>query len=120
MPRFAAHFGVNLEQAQLDFVDVDSDHDLPVYLDPYAFSKRADPLSVSCHEQIVTFFEAAIDAIRAGREPQARELLNHLHEPNETCLGVSRGEPSGRGLGRELSGDLFVMLRDSRPHRVVC
>lgn len=33
-------FGLELQQPQLDFVDVDADHDTPLFLDPFDFAQR--------------------------------------------------------------------------------
>jgi hypothetical protein len=44
MIKFAPHFGLSLEQPELDFVNIPLDGDLPVYLDPYAFLSTMIPL----------------------------------------------------------------------------
>lgn len=52
--------------------------------------------------------------IRNGLEDQAHELFSHLHEPNETCLGLSKGRPSGRGIGIQDADDIFESILRSR------
>lgn len=42
MPKFSTHFQINAPQSQLDFVDVSTDYDIPVYVDPYAIEIRGD------------------------------------------------------------------------------
>jgi hypothetical protein len=45
---------------------------------------------------------------------RATHLLSHLHEPNETFLGVSVGEPRGRGVGDHKASMLAEALVNSR------
>jgi hypothetical protein len=112
--RFSRHFGIDLEQAQLDFVDIDPDRDQPLFIDPFAISIRGDAWSELCHEHIAHFFQTALDHIRSGQDQRARMMLNGLSEPNETCLGLSRGIPSGRGVGGRQAFDLYESLAASQ------
>ncbi len=112
--RFSSYFQLNKSQGELDFVDVSPDQDLPLFIDPYAFSKRHDEFSETCHDDIVSFFSALVESIQAGKKARALELLSHLGEPNETCLGVSRGAPSGRGVGPHQAEDLYLAISKSR------
>ncbi len=54
-----------------------------------------------------------IDLIRANDIDAAKQLFTHLHEPNSTCLGVSRGVPQGRGVGRMDTEDIFNNILES-------
>lgn len=110
---FAQYYGLNYNQAELDFVDISLDHDFPLFFDPYAFSISEDAWSLQCHEDIVSFFETALHCVRSGNEARGRSLFNHLHEPNETCLGWSRGRPQGRGIGRHQAGQIYQALATS-------
>ena len=114
MPKLSQHFGIDKSQPELDFVDVDTDTDTHLFIDPYVFSKRSDVWSAKCHDAMLSFFEAVLEAIKEGNEPRGQMLLNQLHEPNETCLGLSRGTPSGRGIGSLQAENLFYRLRESR------
>lgn len=114
MPRFAQYFRINKGQNELDFVNVDTDRDTPLYIDPYVFNVRNDAWSVYCREAVISFFDAVIQAIRNGDAQRGRALMNHLGEPNETCLGVSTGKPAGRGIGGSQADDLFDRLARSR------
>ena len=96
--KFSKHFYLDLQQPELDFVDIDTNRDLPLFIDPYVFSKRDDLWSVRCHNQIVSFFQTAIDDIREGRNENAKAILNNLNEPDDTFLGMSKGTPNGKGV----------------------
>jgi hypothetical protein len=99
MPRFSTIFGLSNSQANLDFVDVELSTDTPLYVDPYAIQIRHDEWSGKCGDHIRSYFSQLLDVLRKGDDARATHLLSHLHEPNETFLGVSSGAPSGRGVG---------------------
>ena len=114
MPKLSLFFRLNKSQAALDFVDVDTDRDIQLFIDPYVFSQRTDVWSAKCHDTLQSFFEAVLDAIRSGNDSRGEQLLNYLHEPNETCLGLSLGPPSGRGIGSGQAARLFYVLKNSK------
>ncbi len=114
MAIFSQYFSLNKVQAELDFIDIDSEKDLPLFIDPYALSIRNDDWSQKCNQYIVSFFQTAIDYIRAGKEREAKKLLDNLSEPNETCLGVSRKIPKGRGVSGKQALDLYQALAQSQ------
>lgn len=112
--QFSQIFGINLDQPQLDFVDITPGRDTPLFIDPFAISLRNDAWSEECHRHITHFFQTALEHIRAGRQREAQTLLNGLSEPNETCLGLSRGAPAGRGVAGKQAFDLYESLASSQ------
>lgn len=114
MTLFTKHFGINKSQAQLDFVDIDTDKDKQLFIDPYTFAKSSDAWSQQCNEAILSFFEAVLEALHTGDDALGRRLLDNLHEPNETCLGLSGGRPSGRGVGEQQAEQLFQKIKESK------
>jgi hypothetical protein len=112
--RFSEIFKLGLEQPQLDFVDITPALDTPLFIDPFAISIKNDPWSVTCNQHITHFFQTALDLVRAGDEENARLLLNGLSEPNETCLGLSKGAPAGRGVSGKQALDLYDSLAESQ------
>jgi hypothetical protein len=48
--RFTEHFKVGLSQPEVDFVDIDLNGDMPLFVDPFAISVRDDDWSISCRE----------------------------------------------------------------------
>ena len=115
--RFSKVFRLKYDQPELDFVDVNTVRDLRLYVDPYSFTRRQDEWSLLCHNAIVSFFQAAIDLIRDGHESRAKSLLSNLHEPNETCLGLSKRQPQGRGVSGKQALDLYEALAHSEAVR---
>lgn len=115
MPRrFSEIYGLGLDQPQLDFVDITPETDTALFIDPFAISLKEDQWSQKCNQHIVHFFETALGYVRAGNEVAAKQLLNGLSEPNETCLGLSRGQPAGRGVSGKQALDLYESLAQSQ------
>jgi hypothetical protein len=112
--RFSRFFGLNQSQAQLDFVDVDTDRDMRLFVDPYAIQTKDNEFNLGCTDQIKTFFDEVLDSLRKKNNFKARELTAYLSEPRETFLGFSRARPQGRGLGRMQADRILLALRNSR------
>jgi len=107
-------FKLGKTQAELDFVDIDPGKDTPLFLDPHLLGIKRDAFSAKAHEAVNDFFSLLITLIRDGRMGDARALFANLHEPNETCLGVSRGAPKGRGVGAAQAEQIFQSIAKSR------
>ncbi|MGY0693841.1 hypothetical protein ACW2QC_13815 [Virgibacillus sp. FSP13] len=94
-------FNLGVEQIQLDFIDIDTDRDYPLYLDPFLISTRNDAWSVEVDRAIKNFFSKVSGFIRNLDYEKAIELFQFMSEPKETCLGISStGTNNGRGIGK--------------------
>lgn len=120
MPRLSNFFRLNLDQAQLDFVDVDTDQDARFYVDPYALELRSDEWCTGCSSKIRTYFMSLLDALRMNDQARVDHLVSHLTEPRETFLGVSEGRPQGRGIGPHQSHDITDALRQAEHSKRDC
>lgn len=107
-------FNLGRTQYELDFVDVDIARDTPLFLDPYYLAIRNDAWSVSATRTIQSYFQHIITLINAGSIDEARATFDHLGEPNETCLGLSKGPPGGRGIGDVQASAIFDSILGSR------
>ncbi|MDM1465165.1 hypothetical protein [Myroides odoratimimus] len=112
--RISEIFNLNLTQAQLDFVDIDVLMDTPLFIDPFLLSKRTDNWSYEANRTIQNFFQKVIELIKNDELVKARELFDHFIEPNETCLGTSKGNPNGRGMGKSYADEVFEQLSKSK------
>jgi hypothetical protein len=112
--RISERFNLGATQYELDFIDIDTDTDIPLFVDPYFLSARVDAWSVDAVRTLRSFFAAFIGLVRNGQRDQARELFDHLHEPNETCLGLSRNQPRGNAIGDIDAAKLFESIVNSR------
>lgn len=112
--RFSNYFGLKKRQSELDFVDILLDTDIPLYIDPFALSVEDDDWSRECSDLVTSFFQDLVDALYAKKLLRAREILNNLHEPNETRLGQSSGKPQGRGIGYTQANSLYHAFSESK------
>jgi len=112
--RISQIYNLNKTQAQLDFVDIDISQDTPLFIDPFFISIRTDNWSIETSRTIRDFFQKVIDFIREDNIREGKELFRHLHEPNTTCLGMSKGKPMGRGVGLGDTNDIFESIVQSR------
>lgn len=103
-------YNLNKTQAELDFVDINIREDIPLFLDPFFLSLRKDNWSIEASRTIRDFFQRVITLITENNIAQAKELFEHLHEPNSTCLGMSVGVPRGRGVGKGDTDDIFTSI----------
>ncbi|WP_417351811.1 hypothetical protein [Flavobacterium alkalisoli] len=107
-------YNLNKSQAELDFIDIDITKDTPLFLDPFFLSKKNDNWSQDATLTLRSFFQIIIDKIRNGEEESAKELFEHLHEPNSTCLGLSKDTPQGNGVGKRDTDKIYSSLLRSR------
>ncbi len=112
--KISAIYNLQRSQAELDFIDINPDFDTHLFIDPYFLSIRSDRFSFEATRTIQSFFQRFIDLMRDGNEAEARRLFDHLHEPNETCLGLSQGIPAGNGVGDTDADSIFESIRESR------
>ncbi len=114
---FSRHYKLNRSQSELDFVDVRLTGDVPLFIDPYALSKRQDVWSIEASNLVVDFFQQAINYVRMHEDDRAKAILSRLNEPNETGLGLSAKGRRGRGVAGRQSLELFEHLKDSTAAR---
>src|SRR5690349_1753879 len=112
--RISQNFDLNKTQYELDFVDVDPAYDLPLFIDPYFLAQRNDAWSIDASRTVRSFFQHLVSLLNQNQIEAARQLFNHLGEPNETSLGLSRGRPQGRGIGTVDANKIFESLLESR------
>lgn len=111
--RVSDYYNLERSQGTLDFVDVDTVMDIPVYIDPGAIKSLSDDWGTECVKLLTTFFDSVLDAVRTQDQRRVRELLVNLREPNETHLGISAGESKGRGFGRKAAEEFAAKLMES-------
>ena len=112
--RLSDYFRLGISQAELDFVDIPINTDLPLFCDPFAFVIEKDPWFQECNELVYGFFSLLVEHIRQGRRYEAMRMLSHVGEANEAHLGFSRGMPAGLGIGRVKAVQLYERLEQSR------
>src|SRR5579862_3475686 len=115
---FTAHFGIRKPQYELPFIDFDLNADVPLYIDPYAITQDNSLLAAHCHDDIVSYFQSLLDAVRAQDERRIRYLLSgRLAEPKEIHLGVGKHARSGAGIGPLQESQIIEALTGSQALR---
>jgi len=99
--RISELLGLNVSPFELDFVDVDIDHDYPLYIDPFLIANLNSQWAIRADQTIKNFFNEFKTAIINEDYEKAKGLFLYLSEPKENCLGVSKnGTTNGRGVGK--------------------
>lgn len=111
--RVSQIFKLGRSQPSLDFVDVRTDGDTPLFISPRALASVPSPWGHQCVLLVQSFFSSVIDLIKSGDDATAEYLLSALKEPNETHLGLSQAESRGRALGDESAHRVWMALQGS-------
>jgi hypothetical protein len=112
--RVSKYFGLSRQQAELDFVDVPLDTDLPVFVAPGAIRSLGTPWANQCVALLQSFFSAVLDAVKVGDKSRAVDLLASLSERNEFHLGYSSGGSRGHAFGVGSAGSVWNSLLRSK------
>jgi hypothetical protein len=107
-------FNLNKTQSELDFIDIDPENDLPLFLEPSFLNNRNDIWSIEASHTIKDFFNCLLSYLKNNQIDEAKNIFSHLGEPNETCLGLSQGNPQGRGVGPVNTEEIFKNLLKSK------
>lgn len=111
--RVSKIFSLGKSQYELDFVDIDVDLDLPLFLDSYYIKNIKTPLGAEAYGDINAFVRYFFGQLKSGLEKEAFDLFSYLGEPNETCLGLSSSNPQGRGVGPIDTAKIFAGIKQS-------
>lgn len=111
--KVSAFYKLGLSQSQLEFVDVATDGDVPLFVDPRALRLLDSDWADECVALVQDFFRHVLSKIASHEDSEAQWLLAMLGEPNETHLGLSRGRPQGHGLGPRSVLDVWEALSQS-------
>lgn len=112
--KISKELGLNVKQSELDFIDIDINNDTKLFLDPYFISRCDFPLADKMYMTIKNFFEYVLELLRSGDIKKAKEIFSYLGEPNETCLGMSKGNVNGSGIGPVNSERIIDSLLTSK------
>lgn len=114
MTRVTDFYNLGATQGGVDFVDVDVNGDVPVYIDPTAIRNQSGDWAEKCVESLQSFFSELLSAIKTDDKKRLEALIYPLREPNETHLGDSQGKSQGTGLGSaKKATELIDSLRGS-------
>jgi hypothetical protein len=107
-------FKLHKTQPELDFIDIDPNRDIQLFLDPNFLANKSDNWSIEATQTIQSFFQILLGFLSTDKVDEARKLFRNLGEPNETCLGLSKGNPQGRGVGNTNAEDILESILRSK------
>ncbi|MGU3502992.1 hypothetical protein [Mycobacterium sp. C31M] len=111
MTTVTEHYGIS---GEVPFLNVHVDRDNLIFLDPSAIRNDHSPRGRAAYAQLQSMFTRVVEAARSSDpkdHARGRLLLRHMHEPNETRLGMSQFGANGKGFGDELSDQFWDELR---------
>ena len=112
--QFSEYFELEKTQYELEFVDIELDQDIPLFIDPYAFTQANDEWSILCNNLIIDFSSLLITNIKNNNFEEAKKMLLNLREPKETRLGLSNKGFQGNGIGSIQADILYEKLKQSK------
>ena len=101
-------------QFELDFVDIDTERDIPLFIDSNLIRKYDSEFNAKFVETMDSFFSYLINTLSNNWDEQAKYLCSHLSEINETHLGLSKGISKGKGVGQISAEKMFNALKNSK------
>lgn len=104
------HFGIS---TPVDFLNVDVHRDNKLFLDPSAIRNAGGPMAARAHALVEDYFDEVMRCRTSSSRADLDKglgLLQRLHEPNETRLGMSKTGSAGHGFGDELGELLWDVL----------
>ena len=101
-------------QFELDFVDIDTERDIPLFIDSNLIRKYDSEFNAKFVETMDSFFSYLINTLSNNLDEQAKYLCSHLSEINETHLGLSKGISKGKGVGQIGAEKIFNALKNSK------
>lgn len=107
MTRVSRRFGI---PGSVPFVDVHVEQDNYLFLEPSrirAAARARDPYAQRALATIGSFFDEVLVTVRADERRRGLALMDNLHEPNESRLGMTQVGVAGHGMGAQLAGDLW-------------
>ncbi|HFO1411853.1 TPA: hypothetical protein ACHITC_005523, partial [Bacillus paranthracis] len=103
-------FKLNVDQKGLEFIDIDTERDVELFIDPCWVHILDGKWFKEASATIFSFFDHIIDLYENGQKDEAKKLFNSAHEPNETCLGMSKGYPDGTGASSDMLATVFDII----------
>lgn len=107
-------FGIDRKQGELDFINIDINRDLPLFIDPYRISKLSGPFIDEANGIINNFFSYLIELLISKEYDKVNEIFANFSEVNEACLGFSKNKPRGNGLGTKGTRDFLAAIKNSK------
>ena len=83
MARITEIFNLNKTQYEIDFIDIDTQFDTQMFIDPYWISKQDNEFTIRCDSLIKSFFTQLITLIKESKMQRALKLCENLRESSD-------------------------------------
>ena len=114
MATISSIYNLNKTQLELDFVNIDIEKDIPLFIDSTLIAKCNSDFTVTCNELLQDFFSYLIGLLKNNMDNKARMICTRIGEVNETHLGLSKNKSRGKGIGQSGTLDIFTQLKNSK------
>lgn len=120
---FTQAYGLTLDEAAIDFFDLNLLYDSRLFLDPFLLRRSLVEDEQLLFDRFGDFFRFAYDqALLVGSEEDAYDKLKNLlnfHEPKEIGLGYTEHSHDGAGLGPAFAKLLLEFFIGNSARRLV-
>ena len=105
MATISSIYNLNKTQLELDFVNIDIEKDIPLFIDSILLSKCICDFTVALYDCLKEIFSYLIGLLKNNMDDKAKMICTRIGEVNETHLGLSKNKSRGKGIGQ--SGNLY-------------
>lgn len=98
---------LNKSQFELDFIDIDIEKDIPLFIDPIYISKANTTMINKMYNTLDNFFDYLMQLINTGNISEAKRIFSNLNEVNDIHLGLSKNKSRGNGIGEKYQEKIF-------------
>ncbi|WP_173916916.1 hypothetical protein [Halobacillus sp. Marseille-Q1614] len=112
--RVSEFWELNARQSELDFVDVNTDTDVELYVDPCWIHTINTPWFRQATATIEDFFNHILNLYENRQYKEAKQLFHYAQEPNEICFGLSTNAPEGTGASPEMLEKVFDNILEAQ------
>lgn len=100
----------NLPARELKFVNVDLSIDNRFFIDPYKLKNGKTDLHKRCYYAVSSFIDYLLKLAKQKEYERLSQMINNLHERNETKFGYSLSSRYGKSFGIIAGTDLVGTL----------
>jgi len=108
------HFGLNCDQTNLDFVDINLNNDNLLFIDPRLIESNDSEIGRDMQFSIERFWGELIKAVKFKNSKEIIRLLSGMKEPNETKLGYSSNRVKGNSISKKLKPKLIEAIKNNK------
>lgn len=103
-------FNLNLTQAEIDFINIDTEKDTKVFLEPFSLkNSKCLKNGKYSYAKVESFFDYIYTLYVYGEQRNAFNLLQYSNEAHELHIGYSKGA-KGRGVSDESLDRVFSAI----------